>query len=178
MFSIDSRLALRELRAEDSLELFLLTNLNRAHLRKWLPWLDAVTSEANTRSFIDSTIAQRKAGLGPTFAILDAGAIAGVVGFHPLRSPHGVGEIGYWLDEAHQGRGIMTACCRFVIRYGFDRLGLNRIEIPAATENRRSRAIPERLGFKFEGILRQRENLYGKFVDHAMYSLLRGELGS
>ena len=69
----------------------------------------------------------------------------------------------------------MTQCCRFVVRYGFLTLDLNRIQIAAGTENHDSRAIPERLGFKFEGILRGRENLYGTFIDHAMYSLLRSE---
>jgi ribosomal-protein-serine acetyltransferase len=72
----------------------------------------------------------------------------------------------------------MTSCCRFVVRYGFDTLDLNRIQIAAATENRRSRAIPERLGFKLEGIMRQNENLYGTFVDHAVYSLLRSDLSA
>ena len=69
----------------------------------------------------------------------------------------------------------MTQCCRFVVRYGFLTLDLNRIQIAAGTENHESRAIPERLGFKFEGILRGRENLYGTFIDHAMYSLLRSD---
>jgi ribosomal-protein-serine acetyltransferase len=69
----------------------------------------------------------------------------------------------------------MTQCCRFVVRYGFLTLDLNRIQIAAGTDNRESRAIPQRLGFTFEGILRERENLYGTFIDHAMYSLLRSE---
>jgi ribosomal-protein-serine acetyltransferase len=69
----------------------------------------------------------------------------------------------------------MTQCCQFVVRYGFLTLDLNRIQIAAATENLQSRAIPERLGFKLEGIMRARENLYGRFVDHAVYALLRTE---
>ena len=69
----------------------------------------------------------------------------------------------------------MTRCCRFVVRYGFLTLDLNRIQIAAGTDNVESRAIAERLGFRFEGILRGRENLYGKFIDHALYSLLRSD---
>jgi ribosomal-protein-serine acetyltransferase len=102
-------------------------------------------------------------------------ALAGVVGFYRVDRVHRTGGIGYWLAERHSGLGVMTACCRFVVRYGFETLDLNRIHIAAATENRRSRAIPERLGFTFEGVLRQNENLYGTFVDHAVYSLLRSE---
>jgi ribosomal-protein-serine acetyltransferase len=103
------------------------------------------------------------------------GALAGVVGYLPIDRVNGVGEIGYWLAEREQGRGVMTACCRFAVRYGFLTLDLNRIQIAAGTENIASRAIPERLGFKFEGILRGRESLYGTFIDHAMYAQLRGE---
>jgi ribosomal-protein-serine acetyltransferase len=61
------------------------------------------------------------------------------------------------------------------VRSGFLTLDLQRIQIAAGTANRASRAIPERLGFKLEGILRGRENLYGTFIDHAMYSMLRSE---
>jgi ribosomal-protein-serine acetyltransferase len=97
------------------------------------------------------------------------------VGFLPVDRVNLIGEIGYWLAPPLQGRGVMTQCCRFAVRYGFLTLDLNRIQIAAGTENLESRAIPERLGFTFEGILRGRENLYGTFVDHAMYSLLRSE---
>jgi ribosomal-protein-serine acetyltransferase len=101
--------------------------------------------------------------------------MAGVVGFLPIDRVNRCGEIGYWLAEQARGRGVMTQCCRFVVRYGFLTLDLHRIQIAAGTENLQSRAIPERLGFRLEGILRGRENLYGTFVDHALYSLLRSD---
>jgi ribosomal-protein-serine acetyltransferase len=175
MFVIDSRVALRVLREDDSVELFALTNANRAYLRRWLPWVDLVMSEDDSRSFIASVTTQREEGRGPTFGILCDGALAGVVGFLPVDRVNRVAEIGYWLAPAEQGRGVMTQCCRFVVRYGFLTLDLNRIQIAAGTENHVSRAIPERLGFQFEGTLRARENLYGTFIDHAMYSLLRSD---
>jgi ribosomal-protein-serine acetyltransferase len=175
MFVIDSEIALRVLREDDAAELFALTDANREYLRRWLPWVDLVTSEEDSRSFLATVTAQREAGRGPTFGILSDGALAGVVGFLPVDLVNRVGEIGYWLAPRRQGRGVMTQCCRFVVRYGFLTLDLHRIQIAAGTENRESRAIPERLNFKLEGILRGRENLYGTFIDHAMYSLLRSE---
>jgi ribosomal-protein-serine acetyltransferase len=175
VFNITEAVSLRPLRLSDTAELFALTDANRAHLRRWLPWLDAVQVEEHSREFVESAMAQHAAGRGPVFAILHDGGIAGVVGFHPIRPIHAVGEIGYWLAESQQGRGIMTACCKFVVRYGFHSLNLNRLEIAVATGNHKSRAIPERLGFRLEGILRSRENLYGTFVDHAMYAMLRSE---
>jgi ribosomal-protein-serine acetyltransferase len=175
MFAIDADTALRALREDDAAELFALTEANRAYLRRWLPWLDTVTVEDDTRAYLRTVAGQREAGLGPTFGIVCAGALAGIVGFHRIDRVHRAGDIGYWLAERHQGRGVMTQCCRFVVRYGFQTLDLNRIQIAAATENRRSCAIPERLDFKLEGVLRSSENLYGTFVDHALYSLLQSE---
>jgi ribosomal-protein-serine acetyltransferase len=175
MFVIDSAVALRVLREDDAAELFMLTDANRAYLRRWLPWVDLVTSEEDSRSFLASVAAQREEGRGPTFGVLCDGALAGVIGFLPVDRVNRVGEIGYWLSPRAQGRGVMTQSCRFVVRYGFLTLDLNRIQIAAGTENQPSRAVPERLGFRFEGILRARENLYGTFIDHAMYSLLRSE---
>ena len=176
MFTIDEATALAPLALGDAPELFALTEANRAHLRRWLPWVDAVRTEEHTREFIQTAIEQRETGRGPVFAIRHCAALAGVVGFHPIDRIHCVGEIGYWLAGALEGRGLMTASCRFVVRYGFYTLDLHRIQIPAAVDNHRSRAIPERLGFKLEGILRGRENLNGTHVDHAMYAMLRSEL--
>ena len=175
MFVIDRATSLRVLHEDDASELFELTDDNRAHLRRWLPWLDVVTREADTRAYLRATMKQRKEGRGPVFGIHHESRLAGVIGFLPLDRVNRFGEIGYWLAANKQGRGIMTECCRFVVRYGFLTLDLNRVQIAAATENRHSRAIPERLGFKLEGVLRARENLYGTFVDHAVYSLLRSE---
>jgi len=175
MFVIDSATALRVLREDDASELFALTDVHRAYLRRWLPWVDLVTCEEDSRSFLATVTAQREAGRGPTFGIVCDGALAGVVGFLPVDRVNRIGEIGYWLAPGSQGRGVMTQCCHFVVRYGFLTLDLNRIQIAAGTENLESRAIPERLGFKFEGILRARETLDGTFIDHAMYSLLRSE---
>jgi ribosomal-protein-serine acetyltransferase len=175
MFVIDDATSLRVLREADAAELYALTDSNRAYLRRWLPWVDVVTCEDDTRSFLATAAAQHKDGRGPTFGIVRGTALAGVVGFLPIDRVNRCGEIGYWLAEHEQGRGIMTASCRFVVRYGFLTLDLNRIQIAAGTGNTASRRIPERLGFKLEGILRGRENLYGTFIDHAMYSLLRRE---
>jgi ribosomal-protein-serine acetyltransferase len=175
MFHIDDSTALRVLRKEDAAELFAVTEANRADLREWLPWVDVVTSEDDTLLYIDSMTAQRQAGRGPQFTVLCGGAIAGVVGFKPIDRVNRVGEIGYWLAPAYRGRGVMTRCVRFVVSYGFVTLDLNRIAIAAAVGNVRSRAIPERLGFTLEGVLRERENVNGAMLDHAVYSQLRRE---
>ena len=67
----------------------------------------------------------------------------------------------------------MTSACEAVIDYCFSELKLKRIEIRVATENHKSQAIPERLGFQKEGCLKSAEWLYDKYVDHYVYGLIK-----
>ena len=166
---------LRLLQLADTDELFALTDTHRAYLRVWMPWLDAVQSPADTRSFIQSTLQQLADNNGPVSAICDRGKIAGIIGFKRIDHANRIGTIGYWLAEPYTGRGLMTASCRALVNYGFQNLGLNRMVIAAATENHRSRAIPERLGFVHEGTMRDGEWLYDHYVDLEVYGCLRRE---
>jgi ribosomal-protein-serine acetyltransferase len=93
----------------------------------------------------------------------------------PVDWPNKATYLEYWLGASHQGKGIMTASCRVVVDYAFGTVDLHRLTIRCAAENRRSRGIPERLGFAFEGIARHAEWLYDHFVDHAVYSLIKGD---
>jgi ribosomal-protein-serine acetyltransferase len=69
----------------------------------------------------------------------------------------------------------MTRCCRILFDYLFNEVGLNRIQINCNIENAKSRAIPERLGFRLEGIHRQVEWLNNEFRDWAVYAMLAEE---
>ena len=71
--------------------------------------------------------------------------------------------------------GLMTNSCRALTAHAFEAYGLNRMTIACATENNKSRAIPERLGFELEGVQRQAEWLYDHFVDHALYGMLNDD---
>lgn len=157
-------------------ELFQLVDTNREHLREWLPWVDANKTPADTESFVNSAIRQREAGKGPQYAVFHKDVMCGVCGFHSFDVTNKIGGIGYWLSQAYSGRGITTLAVKALVEAGFREYGLNRIEIACATENAKSKAIPKRLGFTFEGILREREYLYGRYVDHVIYSMLASEL--
>ena len=172
---VDEHVELRLPALTDSIELFALVDRNREHLRRWLPWVDANKSPGDSRAFVATTLKQYADRLGFSAMVVVDGAIAGVVGFHGISWPNRHTSMGYWLAERHQGRGIMTRSCRVLVRHAFLELDLHRIEIRVAPGNARSRAIPERLGFKVEGQLRQAEWLHDHFVDHVVYGLLRGE---
>jgi ribosomal-protein-serine acetyltransferase len=106
--------------------------------------------------------------------VLD-GEIAGVVGFVERKQEANSGSLGYWLAQAHQGRGLMTKAVSALTDHAFDEWHLNRVEIQAGTGNRKSRAIPERLGFQQDGVLREYERVGDRYIDIVVYSLLARE---
>ncbi|HQX42799.1 MAG TPA: GNAT family protein, partial [Niabella sp.] len=111
-----------------------------------------------------------------SFNIFERDRIIGRVGLHYIQKPNQTANIGYWLVANQQGKGIVTKAVKRVMKIGFEDLSLNRLEIKAAVQNIRSRAIPERLGFRLEGILRQAEVVQDAFYDQALYSFLKDEL--
>ncbi|PTY03624.1 hypothetical protein DB346_07070 [Verrucomicrobia bacterium LW23] len=153
-------------------ELFALTDRNRAFLKQWLPWLDGTTSAKDTRSFLMHQLGLFARGEGLHVTIFYKGAIAGVAGFNSIDRANGIAYVGYWLGNEYTGKGIMTVVVRDLITIARDFCGAQRVDIRCATGNKRSRAIPERLGFTHEGTLRRAERLYGAWVDHEVYALL------
>jgi ribosomal-protein-serine acetyltransferase len=169
----DVTLELLEVRHSD--ELFRVTDSNRAHLRQWLPWVDGSKGPEDTKAFIQLTRKQLLDNNGFQTAIRCRGEIVGVVGHHSVNWANRTTSLGYWLSRDAQGRGIMTEACRMYTGHAFVMWNLNRVEIRCAVENRRSRAIPERLGFQSEGTIREAEWLYDHFVDHVVYSMLASD---
>jgi ribosomal-protein-serine acetyltransferase len=103
------------------------------------------------------------------------GQIAGTIGQHDINRADRSTELGYWLGAEFQGRGIMTRACRALVTASFTTLHLNRVQIRCAVGNERSSAIPRRLGFHYEGTLRQCQRLYDRFVDLEIYGMLAAE---
>ncbi|HEY7535050.1 MAG TPA: GNAT family N-acetyltransferase [Thermodesulfobacteriota bacterium] len=166
---------LRLLEGRDSDELFALTDQNREYLREWIPWLDDSRSLADTKEFIKTSLEQFANNNGFQIGVRVQGILVGVIGYHKIDWINRAMSIGYWLGASFQGKGLITKACRILVDYGFNQLKLNRVEIRCAAENRRSRAIPERLGFKEEGVIRQAQWLYDHYVDHVVYGMLKGE---
>jgi ribosomal-protein-serine acetyltransferase len=165
-------LELRPLNLRDAGAVFALVEANRSHLRRWLPWVDATRSVGDIREFLRRVTAQAKAGTGQAFGLWWQGRLVGIASLVWIDASNRSAAIGYWLAQETEGRGLMSAAVAALLRHGFRTLQLNRIEIRAGVRNRRSRAIPLRLGFRHEGTLRQAERLADRFVDHAVYGLL------
>lgn len=167
---------LKQLELSDASEMFWLTDTNRSYLKEWLPWLNYTKCEDDTSYFIQRTIQQYDDNQGIHYGIWYNGRMAGTLGVHNLDWINKKTSLGYWLGADFQGKGLMTkAVAAYMDHLVFGSWNLEKITIQAATGNAKSRAIPERLGFQLEGILRRNEFLYDHFVDHAVYSMLKEE---
>ena len=88
----------------------------------------------------------------------DSGAFVGTCGMDGGYAPeHARAEIGYVLSREHWGKGLMPEAVRAVIRFGFGRMRLNRIEARCIAENTASARVMEKAGMTYEGTLRERE---------------------
>ncbi|SEG78414.1 GNAT family N-acetyltransferase [Paenibacillus sp. UNC499MF] len=171
----DEEISLELLELKHAEALFRLTDENREQLGQWLFWANDTKVAGDSAAFIRSTLQAFAEGKTLAAAIMVRGELAGVIDYHAIVPAHGRAEIGYWLGQAHQGQGIMTRACRAFIGYGWSGMNLNRIVIMADVENAASRAIPERLGFTLEGVMREWEIKESGKRDMALYSILRSE---
>eukprot|EP00924_Labyrinthula_sp_SR-Ha-C_P015713 snap_masked-scaffold_4-processed-gene-7.28-mRNA-1 protein AED:1.00 eAED:1.00 QI:0/-1/0/0/-1/1/1/0/180 len=169
---VEKELFLRVFKKENSAELFDLVDKNRAYLRKWLPWLDFVKSAEDEEKTIQLWNENFNKKEGFVFGIFLNNKIIGNVGF-VRKNDSGAAEIGYWLGEEFQGKGIVTKCCKSLIDFGFKEAMHDEIEIRVATNNKKSKSIPERLGFRYSRRVPNGEKLYGRYVDLDYYSITR-----
>lgn len=172
---LDERRWLRPIEEADAEEIYELTVANREMLAEWMPWAAEATLES-TRGFIRSSRRQLAEDGGFSAAIVDDARIVGTIGYPELNREQRACEIGYWLAREAQGRGTVTLAVRALIDHAFGRWELHRVVIKAGTDNTRSRAVAERLGFTLEGVLRQAERFGdGRYRDLAVYSMLADE---
>jgi len=169
-FAEDAELKL--LQAQHAEDLFELIEQNRAFLRRWLPAWDVQNSLEDCRTVIKNSLDRVAANGGSTLGIWYQGHLAGVIGAGNIDWENRSTMIGYWLGEAYQGKGLMTGACRALVDYLFFELNLHRIEIRCAVGNERSCAVPKRLGFSKEGVLRQAQAFDHQFFDLEVYGLL------
>ncbi|WP_321476712.1 GNAT family protein [uncultured Paludibaculum sp.] len=176
LIAVGPDLELRALDASHAEEIYTAVEANRDHLRQWLPWVDFSHSPADSLKFLQDMEKKRAAAQTLVYGIWPAGgALAGVIGLHDVDLTNGNLQIGYWVAKSQAGRGLVTRACQAMLRLSFETLQMERVEIRCATGNERSCAVPQRLGFQFEGILRHWQKLNGVYVDMRLYSLLSAE---
>ena len=175
-YKIDEDAKLRLIEPRHAEELNALVTQNFDHIREWSAWLkDRERPVEHTLEWIKGNLKQFAENKGFEMCIWYQGKIAGQIGYNYLDWNDRRTEIGYWLGASFQGKGLITKACRALIDYAFNELNLNRVEIRCGVENKKSRKIPEKLGFREEGIVRQAEWLHDHFIDLVIYGMLAEE---
>jgi len=171
--TVRDNLTMRSLTKSDAQKVYTAVDNNRAYLREWLPWVDTTTSPAVIENVVAEWAAEYENKTDIVLGIFEHGEYIGNIGLQRMKSANNSGMIGYWLAESYQGRGIMADCVRALVDFGFRTLELNRIYIYCALPNKKSRAIPERLGFVQEGVLQDGEYVNGVYYDLVVYGMVR-----
>jgi ribosomal-protein-serine acetyltransferase len=172
---VDDDLILREIQLSDANAIFEIIDHQRDYLREWLPFIDYTKHAGDTRAYILSIYDRPYDHRDMVFSIWHKGNIVGLMGLKGTDRDNHKTEIGYWLSSDVQGKGIITKSCHRLTQYLFENLGMNRVQIRVGVLNERSKNIPKRLGFKFEGVERCGELLLWGYTDLEVYSMLKSE---
>lgn len=173
--TINENVRLELISVQHANPLFDVIDSNREHLSVFLPWVGEMKNVDDLKAYLENCERLYQQKMEVSFVIFFKGVIVGRVGLHYLNWQNRIGAIGYWLSKKAQGHGIILQSCKWLINYGFHELRLHRIEIKAAVENFKSQAIPEKLDFRKEGILRQAELVNNEFIDLVLFSILSSE---
>jgi ribosomal-protein-serine acetyltransferase len=175
MFSrkVSPGVEIRQFEIRDAPATFAAVERNREYLRQWLPWVDHTLTVEDLRHFISRAQFQYETNQGPQVGIWVNGEFGGSIGCHSIDWANRSSSIGYWVDSAQQGKGIVTRCCAVMLDYLFHEMALHRVEIRCGTGNLRSCAIPERLGFTREGVAREAEWVSDRWVDLVIWGMLQ-----
>ena len=167
------RLLLRPYRAEDIGVVFAAATESIDTVGRWMPWCHAGYTEAESSAWVEKARAMWQDGEAYEFAMFDSAIeYVGGAGINQFNRLHNLANLGYWVRQSRQRRGLATAAVQILAKFGFETLGLTRIEIVAASENAPSRRVAEKAGAQFECLARNRLVIHGTPLDAAVHSLV------
>jgi ribosomal-protein-alanine N-acetyltransferase len=174
---------LRPIRARDQRVWLAVSRRNRDWLRRWEatvppgPAGRAAGPRPTYRQMVRFLRHEASAGRMLPFVVLYKGQLVGqlTVGGITWGSMCSA-NVGYWIDEAVAGRGIMPTAVALSVNYCFHTLGLHRMEVCIRPENSPSRRVVEKLGFRSEGIRPRYLHIDGDWRDHLVYALTADEV--
>lgn len=174
-FTLTSGVVVRAWARVDAKGILQVVEASRDRLARWMPWVPFATTVQDFEDFIDRAGDQALQGTGINLGLFADETIVGAVGASIGSLNFDEADVGYWLAPSHEGAGVASEAVSQVLDWLFIERNMHRITIRAAIANQRSRAVAERLGFTYEGILRGSLLLEGEHVDAALYSLLAPE---
>ena len=154
---LDDTITLRPYAKEDAAVIFLSVNENREHLGRWFPWVRGTQSVEDSVEFLKTVVEEEHSNCtGIHLGIFDTISLRGKhnekllgsVAIRKINLSNHTGEVGCWLAEESQGKGLATKACLKIIEYSKTVLGLQQFELHTAVDNLRTQALAERLNFK------------------------------
>jgi RimJ/RimL family protein N-acetyltransferase len=171
-------LLLRAFRADDAEAIHAAVRESMSELGQWLSWCHPDYAIADTRQFLEGRGEAFQKDNEYAFAIIEraSGRFVGATGINQLEKAALRANLGYWLRASAHGRGYATMATKLIARWAFESLGLERIEIVAATGNLPSQRVAERVGATREAIARNRLRVHGVQHDAVVFSLIPADL--
>jgi ribosomal-protein-serine acetyltransferase len=196
MFSleIDQEIRLSTFHPDDADPLFALIERNRARLRPWIHPSHLFETAKATRIFTIECFFDGLEDSPETLALfreyfseldghflsprrsLEMGiwfhnSLVGFITFSRLHDSFTAAEIGYWITAEQEGKGIITRCVSALMDYAVDKMKILRFVIGCAVNNQRSRAVPERLGYRLHATIPNGEKVGDLVYDRAVYGI-------
>jgi [ribosomal protein S5]-alanine N-acetyltransferase len=132
---------------------------------------------SDSMHFLRIMIQQYTDGLPSPWAIIykELGKLVGTIGYHVWSPQNSYGEVGYALSKEYWNKGIMTEAFEEVIKFGFEKMNLNRIEATCKLENTASEKVMVKCGMQYEGVMRKKLFAKSEFHDLKLYALLKSD---
>ena len=165
------RLILRPMRVSDAVDMY--RYARREDVTTYLLW-SPHPSVDYTRDYLKYIETRYRLGEFFDWAVTErvGGRMIGTCGFTTIDAPNDAGEIGYVLNPEFHGQGLGTEAARAVVRFGFEVIGLHRIEAKFMQGNTPSRHVMEKLGMTFEGYRREAMFVKGSYRTIGVCSVL------
>jgi RimJ/RimL family protein N-acetyltransferase len=175
----DESILLRPYVEADAEHLYAAVRESIPEVSRWLAWCHENYSIDESRNFITARQLASQGDEWYSFAVFEKSSevFIGGVGINFVNRVHQFANLGYWVRTSAAGRGFATRATRLAARFGFERLGLRRIEIVAAIDNLASQRVAEKAGAIRESVARKRLLIHGESHDAVIYSLIPEDFG-
>ena len=172
------QIKIRKFQPGDAPGLYAAVRESIPHLSPWLGWCTENYSLADAEQWVASAEVVWQEGSDYRLVIEDemTGEIIGSVAINNIIQVHRIGNLGYWVSHKYCGRGIASKAARHMVRYAFDELDFQRIEVVVLPDNLASKAVAEKLGGCCEGLQRNKVMHLGKSVAALCYSIIPNDL--
>jgi RimJ/RimL family protein N-acetyltransferase len=172
-------LRLRPYRGDDAVAILAAVRESVDVVGRWLPWCHSGYDANDAEAWVAHCGESWRSGEHFAFAAFEiaSGQYLGGFGLNQRNRLHNFMNLGYWVRASRQRHGIAVRAAHLVATFGFQQIGLTRIEIIAELDNLASRRVAEVVGASFEGVARNRIVARGRATDAAVYSLVQPKPG-